>query len=54
MRARHLCLAAALALCLRAAGADVRVWQGVLYPPHVPGGAARSQSAFRPVRRDKI
>ncbi|MGA2270905.1 MAG: DUF5107 domain-containing protein [Bryobacteraceae bacterium] len=33
MRTRWLCLVAALALCLRAAGADVRVWQGVLSLP---------------------
>ena len=33
MRTRSLCLAAALALCLSAAGADVRVWQGVLSLP---------------------
>src|ERR1039458_919026 len=46
MRARALCLAAALSLCLEAAAADVRVWQDVLTLPTYQEGPPNPNPPF--------
>ena len=46
MRARALCLAAALSLCLEAAAADVRVWQDVLTLPTYQDGPPNPNPPF--------
>ena len=46
MRARSLCIAAAMAFCLDAAAADVRVWQDVLTLPTYQEGAPDPNPPF--------
>ncbi|MCX6629354.1 MAG: DUF5107 domain-containing protein [Candidatus Solibacter sp.] len=46
MRARTLCFAVALALCLKAAAADVRVWQDVLTLPTYQEGLPNPNPPF--------